>query len=117
VATAHPDPQQAAGFYTELFGWAAEDLTPSGSSDGYFLCRLRGSDVAAIGSHLGSEVPDDAPPSWNTDFWVGDAEAAAAKAADLGGSVIAPPFDTPVGKTAVLADPQGAAFSVSKVGP
>jgi len=40
-----------------------------------------------------------------------------AKAAELGGSVIVPPFDTPVGRIAVLSDPQGAMFSVIKNAP
>jgi hypothetical protein len=30
---------------------------------------------------------------------------------------VTPPFQTSVGTTAVLGDPQGAEFSVSKVGP
>ena len=32
-----------------------------------------------------------------------------------GGATIAGPFDTPVGRTAVLADPAGAAFSVTRI--
>ena len=39
------------------------------------------------------------------------------EAAQLSGEVVASPFDTSVGRTAVLADPQGAGFSVSKAGP
>ena len=31
VAGVHPDPEQAVGFYTTLFGWEAEDTMPSGS--------------------------------------------------------------------------------------
>jgi len=34
---------------------------------------------------------------------------------ELGGKIIAPPNDNPVGRSAVLADPQGAAYSVSWV--
>jgi predicted enzyme related to lactoylglutathione lyase len=49
------------------------------------------------------------------DFWVPDADAAAETAARLGGTVIAPPADTGVGRTGVLADPAGAVFTVSKV--
>ena len=55
--------------------------------------------------------------AWTPDFWVGDADAAAARAGELGGQIVMGPFDTPVGRTAVLADPVGAVFSVSKVGP
>ena len=31
VAGVHPDPEQAVGFYTTLFGWEAEDTMPPGS--------------------------------------------------------------------------------------
>jgi uncharacterized protein len=55
------------------------------------------------------------PPSWSVDFWVDDVDATAARAAALGGRVLAAPMDTPVGGTSVLADPQGAPFSVSTV--
>jgi predicted enzyme related to lactoylglutathione lyase len=61
-------------------------------------------------------MPSEGPPSWSVDFWTGDVDAAATKAVELGGSVVMPPSETPVGATAVLADPQGAVFSVSKVG-
>jgi uncharacterized protein len=56
-------------------------------------------------------------PGWSEDFWTRDADATAEMAARLGGRVLAVPFDTPVGRTAILADPQGAAFSVSQVVP
>ena len=43
------------------------------------------------------------------------------RAAGLGGKVLAGPYDIPVPgvamRRAVLADPQGAAFSVTEVGP
>jgi predicted enzyme related to lactoylglutathione lyase len=52
---------------------------------------------------------------WTPDFWVADADATVARAAELGGSAVVPPFDTAVGRTGVLADPTGALFSISKV--
>jgi hypothetical protein len=48
VATVHSDAEAAVGFYTELFGWAAENLLPPGSPGKYFMCKLRGRDVAAL---------------------------------------------------------------------
>ena len=54
------------------------------------------------------------PSHWHVYFGTEDADATAAKAAELGGSVIVAPFDTPVGRIAVLSDPQGAMFSVIK---
>jgi uncharacterized protein len=65
----------------------------------------------------GDRSPEEAPAHWSVDFWVEDIDAVADKAAELGGEIKMSPFDTSVGRTAVLADPQGAVFSVSKVGP
>jgi uncharacterized protein len=57
----------------------------------------------------------DGSARWTPDFWIADADAAAAKAEELGGRVIAPPASGEVGRSAVLADPAGAVFSISKV--
>ena len=57
----------------------------------------------------------DLAPHWSVDFWVDDVDETARKAGELAGRVVVPPFSAPVGRTAVLADPHGAAFSVSKV--
>jgi len=54
---------------------------------------------------------------WHVYFAVEDADATAAKATELGGSVMVAPFDTPVGRIAILTDPQGAVFSVLKPAP
>jgi uncharacterized protein len=66
--------------------------------------------VAAMGPAEAGE-----PPRWSADFWVADVDAAVASAERLGGRTIAPPSDTPVGQTAVLADPTGVSFTVSSV--
>jgi predicted enzyme related to lactoylglutathione lyase len=65
----------------------------------------------------GDRSTENASAHWSVDFWVDDVDVAALKAAELGGEVKVWPFHTSVGKTAILADPQGAVFSVSKVGP
>jgi predicted enzyme related to lactoylglutathione lyase len=62
--------------------------------------------------------PNDAPPHWSVDFWVHDVDATAQRATELGGRVVVAPYEPlPDFKQAVLADPAGAAFSVTKVGP
>ena len=50
-------------------------------------------------------------------FAVDDADAVAAKAIELGGRVLVPPFDAPWVRMAVIADPQGATFTASKFAP
>jgi predicted enzyme related to lactoylglutathione lyase len=110
VDTSQPDPDAAAAFYGGLFGWEFEDAMPAGSEGRYLVARLRGGDVAAVSSQ-----PVGAPPQavWNTYIWVEDADEAAAKAREAGGSVLSEPFEVmDAGRMAVLADPEGAAFCV-----
>jgi predicted enzyme related to lactoylglutathione lyase len=44
-----------------------------------------------------------------------DADAASAKVAELGGSVIMPPMDMSFGRATVVADPQGTVFGIGKI--
>jgi uncharacterized protein len=108
VDTSQPDPESAVDFYSGLFGWEFEDVMPPGSPGKYFIGRLRGGDVAAVGSQ-----PEGGPPMavWNTYVWVESADEAASKAAAAGGAVLTDPFDVmDAGRMAVCADPAGAAF-------
>ena len=55
------------------------------------------------------------PPHWMSYVAVDDVDAAAAKAAELGGEIKVPPMDIPgIGRFAVFADPQGAHLSLFK---
>jgi uncharacterized protein len=108
--TTQPNPQSALAFYSGLFGWDFEDVMPSGSPVSYFIARLRGGDVAAVGPQ-----PEGSPPIavWNTYVAVESADEAAAKVLKAGGHVVMEPFDvTDAGRMAVFTDPEGAAFSV-----
>jgi predicted enzyme related to lactoylglutathione lyase len=115
VAGVYPDAEAAASFYTELFGWEAENLMPPAAPEKYFLCKLRGRSVAAVVSQHGAPPPP--APAWGTYVWVESADQAAAHVARAGGSIIADPFDSPGGgRMAVLADPSGAVFCVWQPG-
>ena len=50
IDTNQPDPNAALPFYGGLFGWEFEDVMPEGSPGRYFIGRIRGGDVAAVGS-------------------------------------------------------------------
>jgi predicted enzyme related to lactoylglutathione lyase len=110
IDTAQPDPEAATRFYGGLFGWEFEDQMPSDAPGNYFMARLHGLDVAAIGSH-----PNEAPgtPVWNTYIAVASADDAATKITNAGGSTLAEPFDIfDAGRTGMFSDPSGAVFSV-----
>jgi predicted enzyme related to lactoylglutathione lyase len=105
-----PDPEAAAAFYSGLFGWECEDVMPPESEAQYFVARLRGRDVAAVGSI--EIAPQTA--TWNTYFWVDSADETASRVRDAGGSVLVKPFDIKpnAGRKAVCTDREGAAFCV-----
>ena len=63
------------------------------------------------------QYPDDVPSHWSVTFSVDDADATAAKAEELGGKVVVPPFAAGDVRAAVLSDSQGAVFTVSKYDP
>ena len=108
VDTSQPDPEAGAGFYRDLFGWEVEDVMPPEAPGRYFIGRIRGGDVAAVGS-----IPEGAQHQamWNTYVWVDSADATAAKVRDAGGRVLMEPFDVmDAGRMGVFADPEGAVF-------
>ena len=108
VDTSQPDPEAAVGFYRGLFGWGFEDVMPPGSEGKYFIARLPGGDVAAVGS-----IPEAVPAvaMWNTYVWVESVDDSASKVRDAGGGVVMEPFDVmDAGRMAVFTDPEGAAF-------
>ncbi len=108
IDTSQPDPGAAVEFYSGLFGWEFESMMPPDSPGEYHIARIRGGDVAAVGS-----IPESMPPMamWNTYIWVDSADETATKVTDAGGSVLMEPFDIPgSGRMAVFADPSGAAF-------
>ena len=108
IDTSQPDPEAAVDFYRGLFGWEFEDVMPPESPGKYFIGRIRGLDVAAVGAQ-----PQGGPPTavWNSYVWVDSADETAAKVRDAGGKVLTEPFDVmDAGRMAVCADPEGAAF-------
>jgi predicted enzyme related to lactoylglutathione lyase len=96
-------------FYETVFGYerqAADD----GEPDHVTLC-LDGRPVAGIRG-AGRALPRDLGPHWMTYFQVTDTDEAAARVADLGGHVLAPPRDSARGRVATVSDPEGARFSL-----
>jgi predicted enzyme related to lactoylglutathione lyase len=99
-----------------VLGWTTEPFGPM------LLWRLPGyvggvpeqpvaRDVVAVMARAG----EGEAAHWRADFWIDDADAAAARATQLGGSVVAGPEDAGPFREAVLADPAGATFSVSQL--
>ena len=130
------DVEGARSFYRSVFGW--QTLTLDGGAEmwtlpgyGDYLERYHPDlrkqmaeagvaegfeDVVATINPIADDRPDT-PAHWSVTFAVDDADAAAAKATELGGKVIVPPFDAPFVRMTVIGDPQGATFIASKFVP
>jgi predicted enzyme related to lactoylglutathione lyase len=126
------DLEGARSFYGAVFGWEILDVggAPMWALPGYgdFLERRtpglrenmanmgapeRFEDVVASVNPVPDDQPD-VPAHWGVTFAVDDADAIAARAAELRGRVVVPPFDAPWVRTTIISDPQGATFTASK---
>jgi len=103
------DPDTAVRFYGEVFGWEAVDDPQS--AHGYRMWVLRGRRVGGLLT-MDENFPAGIPPHWMPFFAVDDADAAITRTQELGGKAQTEAMDIPPGRFAVLADPQGAHFSV-----
>jgi len=103
------DAKKAQAFYGEVLGWKVEPV-PMG--DSIYETILAG------GTMIGGYAPprnDRQPSHWISYVSVDNVDAAAKAAAANGGKVIEAPSDIPgVGRTARIADPQGAELCVFK---
>jgi uncharacterized protein len=102
----------AAAFYKGLLGWDHVD-SPIGDGAVYRLFQLHGKIVAGGVEQQAEQRSHGIPPHWNNYVTVEDLEARAARAADLGGTVVVPSFDVmTAGRMAVIQDPTGAYLSM-----
>jgi len=109
----HTSDQDAAkSFYRALFGWEAHD-NPMGPNDFYTMFNLQGRHAAAGCTLRPDERSHGVPPHWMLYITVANTDAAAAKAKELGGKILAPAFDVmDAGCMVVVQDPTGATFCV-----
>jgi hypothetical protein len=102
------DVAAAQTFYTTVFDQTA-DVMPMEEYGDYQMLAVNGDPIA--GMFL---KPDEMPVSaWGIYFRVADADAAAAKIVELGGTILGEPMDVPfTGRMVTALDSTGAYFSV-----
>jgi predicted enzyme related to lactoylglutathione lyase len=106
------DQPAAKSFYQSLFGWTPND-TPMEPGSFYTIFQLEGRAAAAAYTLRPDQRSRGVPPHWLLYITVSGADDAAKQAAELGATVLAPPFDVmDAGRMAVLQDPTGAVFAV-----
>ena len=103
----------ALDFYRSIFAWNAEI---EGDTDEFRYATLRdpadhGSQRAGVMDASGF-LPDGVDAHWSIYWHVADADAAAARVTELGGTLVDGPTDTPYGRMATVTDPAGAMFKL-----
>lgn len=103
------DVDAARDFYTDVIGWKTQ-LWEEGDGPPYTMLVNEAGPVGGI-----MAMPEDArgaPQHWLAYVSTPDVDKTVMQARDHGAQVHVPPSDLAVGRFAVLADPQGAAFAV-----
>ncbi|MFD7863618.1 VOC family protein [Streptomyces sp. NPDC059783] len=106
---ATPDPAAASAFYSAVLPVTTARSEMEGA-EGYIEFQVDG---RAVGGMMDmSTMPPGVSPHWQPYFNVDSVDDIQAAAVRAGATVLAPAFDMVAGRMAVLADPQGGAFSV-----
>jgi hypothetical protein len=112
IELATTDQNAAKSFYQSLFGWGPQD-SPMGPGEFYTIFKLAGRDAAAAYTLRAEQRAQNVPPNWMLYVAVANADKSAAKAKELGGTVVVDAFDVmDAGRMAVIQDPTGAYVSV-----
>lgn len=109
-----PDPAGAAAFYGAVVGWTiASHADPAaGDMDYRMIGRSDGGNAGGVLALNADMLAGGARPIWIGYLEVDDVDAAVDAIKADGGAVQMGPMDIPVGRIAMVADPQGAPFYV-----
>lgn len=106
------DYDKAVKFYQDVFGWDTAVL--SDTPEFRYTTLGAGDDAKAGIMDASGFLPEGVPSNWQVYFGVENADAAIAKAVEMGGTVIQPAEDTPFGRNATITDSTGAVFMISQ---
>ena len=109
-----PDPKGAAAFYGAVVGWTiAADRDPAaGDMDYRMIARGDGGNAGGMLALTADMLAGGARPIWIGYLEVADVDAAVDAITADGGAVQMPAMDIPVGRIAMVTDPQGAPFYI-----
>ncbi|MCI9888135.1 VOC family protein [Micrococcales bacterium 31B] len=103
--------EASEAFYREVFGTELETVFTDP-----MRYQTMSIDNWQFGGHMDAAVtmPAPVPSHWQVYFGVDDVDAACERVGERKGQVLQPPFDTPYGRMALVADPFGATFMIMK---
>lgn len=102
-----PDADDATRFYGAVVGWKIEGGAGAGPVDYRHIIRDDGGDAGGMLNLSADMVAHGARPAWVPYLHVADLDATIAAVAAEGGRVLMPATALPVGRFAMVADPQG----------
>lgn len=104
------EPAAAIAFYEAVVGWKVRNSSLPGME--YWVFGTGEVDSNEAG--LARPSADASTPAWLVYFTSTDVDASCAKVLELGGAVLAEPFDVPrIGRLAVASSPDGAVFCLA----
>ena len=102
------DPAAARRFYSDQFGWTAEDFMPMGENGEYRFLKHGDVTIGALAGNM-----DGQPPHWRYYFRVPSISQAKQAAEQKGGTIRMGPHEVPTGEWILIgSDPQGAEFAL-----
>jgi predicted enzyme related to lactoylglutathione lyase len=106
--------QRAAKFYCRLFAWTVRDRRVGEGR--YSTFADRAAPFASLYQLARKQIEHGVPSHWTPYVSVPDVDAAASKAAGLGGQIIVPPHDAGgLARVSLIADPTGALIGLWQV--
>lgn len=104
-----PDPEAAPAFYGPVVGWTMMPF--EGAPEPYDMFVAGETPMGGVMQLPAEAAEMGAPPHWLAYITTPDLKATAARAAELGGTLMSEFEVDTVGAFAILADPQGVVFS------
>lgn len=102
-----PDFDAVKAFYADVFGWTYTGGEPE--YGGYLTCRTKDREAAGLGPQQDPSIP----PQWTTYFATDDVDASCERISQASGTVMFPPMTVgPLGRMAIVGDPQGNTFGL-----
>jgi hypothetical protein len=103
------DPDASKKFYSQLFGWKVETMNMGPGAE---YTMMKAGERPAAGLIRMPAEAGPAPTMWMSYVTVPDLPAAIAKAKALGAKICKDVTSLPMGRFAIISDPQGATFGL-----